>query len=326
MDSQLLRFLGRRLLQLIPVIVAVAAMNFVLVHLAPGNVAMVLAGQSGGGSAHYVAQLRQEFGLDKPLLVQFLIYLGRVLRFNLGYSYVQQMPVLQLIFQRLPATLLLMITAISLAIGFGILLGVTAARRHGSVADNAISIGGLIAYATPSFWLGLMLIVLFSVKLGLFPSNGMAAVGMPESGLAYIFDVAWHLVLPALTLGAFYLAVYARLMRASMLEVSSLPFITTARAKGLTEHRIAWSHAAPNAVLPVVTIAGVMFGNMLGGSILIETVFGWPGLGRLVFESLLQRDLNTLLGILFLSSLVVVAATIIVDLIYGLLDPRIVHR
>lgn len=326
LNAPLLRFLGRRLLQLLPVIVAVAAMNFLLVHLAPGDVAMVLAGQSGQTSAHYVAQLRHEFGLDKPLLIQFLIYLGRMLHFNLGYSYVQQMPVLQLILERLPATLLLMVTAITLAIGVGVVLGVVAARRHGSLVDNGISIGALLAYATPSFWLGLMLIVLFSVKLAWLPSDGMTTVGADESGLAYAIDVLRHLVLPAVTLAAFYLAVYTRLMRASMLEVYSLPFVTTARAKGLPERRVAWSHAAPNALLSVVTIAGVMFGNMLGGSILIETVFGWPGLGRLVFEALLQRDLNTLLGILFLSSLVVVTATIAVDLVYGLIDPRIAQR
>jgi peptide/nickel transport system permease protein len=324
--SSLALFLGRRLLQLIPVIICIAAVNFILVHLAPGDVASLLAGQSGQASAQYVAKLRHELGLDQPLIVQFVVYLGKLVRFDLGYSYVQQAPVLTLILDRLPATLLLMVSAIAIAIVLGVLLGVTAARRHGSIVDNAISVGALIVYATPVFWLGLVLIELFSVKWGILPSDGMVTIAAPETGLAYALDVLRHLVLPSLTLALFYVAVYTRLMRASMLEIYSLSFITTARAKGLKEGSVAWGHAMPNALLSVVTLAGVMFGNMLGGSVLIETVFGWPGLGRLVFDALLQRDLSLLLGILFVSSLVVVAANIAVDLIYGLIDPRIVHR
>lgn len=326
MGHSLLPFLARRLLQLVPVIAAIATLNFVLVHLAPGDVAQLLAGQSGQASAEYVDMLRHEFGLDRPLLEQFLIYLGRLMTFDLGYSYVQQTAVLTLILGRLPATLLLMVSAIALAIGLGVALGVTAARRFGSLLDNAISVGALVVYATPVFWLGLMLIVLFSVDLALLPPDGMTDTSTSETGAAYALDVLRHLVLPAVTLALFYVAVYARLMRSSMLEVLGRDFITAARAKGLAERKIAWSHAAPNAILPVVTIAGVMFGNMLGGSILVETVFGWPGLGRLIFDALLQRDLNLLLGILFISSLVVVVANLLVDLAYGLLDPRIVHK
>ena len=326
MCRPLLWFVGRRLLQLVPVIAAIAALNFVLVHLAPGDVAQLLAGQSGQASAEYVAQLRHEFGLDRPLLEQFVIYLSHLARFDLGYSYVQQTPVLTLIVDRLPATLLLMVSAITLALGLGIAFGVAAARRFGSLVDNMISVGALVVYATPVFWLGLILIVLFSVDLRLLPPDGMTDTRTTQVGLAHALDVLRHLVLPALTLALFYVAVYARLMRSAMLEVLGRDFITAARAKGLAEGTIAWSHAAPNAILPVVTIAGVMFGNMLGGSILVETVFGWPGLGRLIFDALLQRDLNLLLGILFVSSLVVVAANLVVDLAYGLLDPRIVHR
>ena len=319
-------FVGRRLLQLLPVVIAVAAMNFLLVHLAPGDVADVLAGQSGQASREYVAGLRHEFGLDQPLPVQMGIYFVKLLHLDLGYSYVQQQPVLTLILDRLPATLLLMVTAIALALVLGVMLGVIAARRRGSLTDNLISVGALVVYATPVFWLGLVLIVLFSVKLGLLPSDGMVTAGGDASLASHALDVLRHLVLPAVTLALFYMAVYTRLMRASMLEIYGASFITTARAKGLSERRVAWGHAAPNAVLSVVTLAGVMFGNMLGGSILIETVFGWPGLGRLVFEALLQRDLTLLLGILFMSSLVVVAANLVVDVIYGLIDPRIVQQ
>jgi len=325
-SAALLSFLVRRLIQLLPVVLAIAVLNFVLVHMAPGDVAQLLAGQSGQASAEFVQQLRHDFGLDRPLYMQFLLYIGRLLTFDLGYSYVQQAPVLGLILDRLPATLLLMVSSIALAIAFGILLGVTAARRYGTLVDNVISVAALVAYATPVFWLGLVLIVLFSVDLGWLPPDGMTDTSRSASGLAYALDVLRHLILPAVSLALFYVAVYTRLMRSSMLEILGREFITAARAKGLAERTIAWLHAAPNAILPVITIAGVMFGNMLGGSILVETVFGWPGLGRLIFDALLQRDLNLLLGILFVSSFVVVVANLLVDLAYGLLDPRIVHK
>ncbi|OGL15664.1 MAG: ABC transporter permease, partial [Candidatus Rokubacteria bacterium RIFCSPLOWO2_12_FULL_71_19] len=282
--------------------------------------------QMGHATLEFTQQLRREFGLDLPLIEQFLIYMGRLLTLDLGVSFLQQQPVLDLILDRLPATLVLMVTAISLAGVLGVGLGVAAARRQGSWIDNLVSVSALIIYATPAFWLGLMLIVLFSIKLDLLPSGGMMQIGAGKTGLAYALDVARHLILPAATLGLFYVAIYTRLMRAAMLEVYGLDFITAARAKGLSEGVIAWTHALRNALLPVVTLAGVQIGHLLGGSVLVETVFGWPGLGRLVFDALLQRDLNLLLGILFVSSVVVVIANLIVDLLYGLLDPRIVHK
>jgi peptide/nickel transport system permease protein len=219
-----------------------------------------------------------------------------------------------------------MATSFVIAVGAGVALGVAAARRQGGWVDNLISVSALLVYATPAFWLGLMLIVLFSIRLDLLPSGGMAQIGVTQTAAQYAIDVAKHLVLPASTLGLFYVAIYARLMRASMLEVYGLDFITTARAKGLSERSIAWTHALRNALLPVVTLAGMQVGHILGGSVLIETVFGWPGLGRLVFDALGQRDLNLLLGILFVSSVVVVLANLLVDLLYGLLDPRITHK
>lgn len=321
-----LLFVLRRLVQVVPVVLAIAAMNFLLLHMAPGDAADILSGQMGHATLEFTQQIRHEFGLDRPLHEQFLIYIGKLLVFDLGISHLQQLPVIDLILDRLPATLILMVAAISIAVVAGIGLGVGAARREGTLADNAISVSALIVYATPSFWLGLMLIVLFSIKLDVLPSGGMMQIGAGLTGLAHALDVAWHLILPATTLGLFYVAIYTRLMRASMLEVYGLDFIVTARAKGLSEASVAWTHAVRNALLPVVTLAGVQVGHLLGGSILVETVFGWPGLGRLVFDALLQRDLNLLLGILFVSSVVVVFANLVVDLIYGLLDPRIVHK
>jgi peptide/nickel transport system permease protein len=326
MRKTTLAFVVRRLLQLIPVVLAIAAMNFLLIKMAPGDAADILAGQMGHATLEFTEQLRRDFGLDLPLVEQFLVYMGRLATFDLGVSFIQGVPVLDLILDRLPATIILMVAAIVLAIGVGIVLGVTAARRQGTWLDNVVSVSALVIYATPAFWLGLMLIVLFSIKLDLLPSGGMMQIGAGKTGFALIFDVAKHLILPAATLGLFYVAIYTRLMRAAMLEVYGLDFITTARAKGLSEGTIAWTHALRNALLPVVTLAGVQLGHLLGGSVLVETVFGWPGLGRLVFDALLQRDLNLLLGILFISSVVVVVANLIVDLLYGFLDPRIVHK
>jgi peptide/nickel transport system permease protein len=321
-----LRFLTRRFAQLIPVAIAIASLNFVLLHLAPGDAADIMAGQAGHATPEFVAQLRRDFGLDRPLHEQYLIYVGRLISFNLGYSFVYQRPVTELILERLPATLILMLAAIVLAIAFGVALGVIAAKNRGGPLDNLISVGALVIYAMPVFWLGLMLIVFFSITLGALPSGGMTDVRAAPTGLAYAADVTLHAILPVLAMALFYVAIYTRLMRASMLEVYTLDYITTARAKGVPEHRIAWSHAARNALLPVVTLAGLQFGHLLGGSVLVETVFGWPGLGRLVFDSLAQRDLTLLLGLLFVSSVVVVLANLAADLAYGALDPRIVHR
>jgi peptide/nickel transport system permease protein len=326
MNSGFIFFIIRRLIQLIPIVIGVAAINFVLLHLAPGDVATILAGQSGSSSPEFIAQIRHEFGLDKSLLIQFVVYMGNLLQLHLGFSYTQQMPVLELILNRLPATLILMVAAITIAIIIGVLFGVIAARNHGKILDNAISTIALAVYATPMFWGGLMLIVLFSAKLQLLPSSGMNSVGSAYHGLNYLADLLKHLILPAITLAMFYMAIYTRLMRSSMLETLKESYITVARAKGLSEKSIAWRHAVPNAILSVVTLAGVMFGNMLGGSVLIETVFSWPGLGRLMFHSLLERDFPVLLGILFISSILVVIANIVIDVIYCFLDPRIVQK
>lgn len=322
----MLRYILRRIAQLVPVVLAIATMNFLLLQLAPGDAADIIAGQAGHATPEFVAELRREFGLDKGLLEQYVLYVSKLVTFDLGHSFVYQRPVTELILSRLPATLLLMIPAIGIAVAVGIVLGVTAARARGRLADNLVSASALIVYAMPAFWLGLMLIVLFSITFPILPSGGMTDVRVQATGYAYAVDVGRHMILPVLTTALFYVAIYTRLMRASMLEVLAMDFVTTARAKGVPERRLAWRHAARNALLPVVTLAGLQLGHLLGGSVLIETVFGWPGLGRLVFDSLLQRDLNLLLGILFVSSVVVVLANLAADLTYGLLDPRIVHR
>ena len=319
----MLTYLRRSAAQVVFVLLGNALINFFLLHLAPGDAAQVLAGESGAATPEYMEALRRQFGLDQPLYVQFLRYLGNLVTFDLGYSFRQSLPVSELILQRLPATLLLMGTAIGFALVAGCSLGFLAARRAGKLTDTVISIVALLFYATPVFWVGIMLIVVFSVILDWLPVGGMTSVEANLSGLALVGDVALHLVLPAVTLGLFYLAIYARLMRAAMLEVYGQDFVRTARAKGVRPRRIAWRHVLRNALLPIVTTLGVQLGSILGGAVLVETVFSWPGLGRLAFAALFQRDLNLLLGILFCSSVVVVLVNIAVDLVYTLLDPRI---
>ena len=198
-----------------------------------------------------------------------------------------------------------------------------ASRKVNSLRDNLISLFAMLAFATPVFWMGLMMIVLFSVHLGWLPSSGMESIAAGHQGLTRVLDVARHMIMPVATLSLFYVAVYTRIMRASMLEVFNQDYVTTARAKGLSERRITFRHVLRNALLPVVTLVGVQIGGMLGGSVLVETVFSWPGLGRLAFEAVFQRDLNLLLGILLLCSFVVILANIAVDLAYSWLDPRI---
>jgi peptide/nickel transport system permease protein len=300
--------------------------NFALLHLAPGDAADVLAGEAGSATPEFMTQLRADFGLDRPLLVQLGFYLRQVLSLDLGFSFRHKLPVLDLILTRLPATLVLMGTAITLAVTVGIFLGVLAARYVNTWVDGVVSVFALLSYATPIFWIGLMLIVLFGIHLGWLPTHGMALAGTGVAGLAFALDVGRHLILPAATLALFYVALYTRLMRAAMLEVYTLDYVQSARAKGLGEGRIALKHVLRNALLPVVTMAGIQVGHVLGGSVLVETVFGWPGLGRLAFESVFARDVNLLLGLLLFSSMLVVLANLATDLLYSVLDPRIAVR
>ncbi|MDB5534200.1 MAG: gsiC 5, partial [Hyphomicrobiales bacterium] len=232
-------------------------------------------------------------------------------------------PVLTVILQRLPVTLLLMISALSFAFAAGMVVGVLAARRVNRWPDTLISLLVLIFYATPSFWIGLMGILIFAVKLNWLPSGGISDLSAGYIGFRLVLDTAVHLILPVMTLALIYFAIYVRITRASMLEVMTLDFIRTARAKGLKEGAVLVRHALRNALLPMVTILGLQAGGMLGGAVVVESVFTLPGLGRLAHEAVIQRDLNMLLGIVFMSSLLVIAINFVVDLVYARIDPRI---
>ena len=320
---RILSLAGRRLAASIPTLILILIGVFMLLQMAPGDTVDALLAQMGGGDAATARELRRFYGLDLSIAAQLGNYLWRLVRFDLGFSAIYGKPVATVIAERLPATLLLMMSALSFAFFFGLVLGVLAARRVNAWPDTLISTVGLIFYATPSFWFGLMAIVVFSIYLQWLPAGDFEEVALNLSGFARTLDIASHLVLPTLTLGLIFLAIYLRIMRASMLEVLSLDFVRTARAKGLDETRVVVRHVLRNALLPMVTLIGLQAGTMLGGSVVVESVFSLPGLGRLAYESVVQRDLNTLLGIVFVSALLVIVVNFLVDLAYARLDPRI---
>lgn len=319
----LLKFLLAKVAKGAVVLIAIAVLNFLLIRAAPGDPAQVLAGQSGVADEELLQQLRERFGLNEPFLTQLWVYIKGYLQFDLGFSYRQQQPVLDLVLDRLPATLLLTGSAFFISLLLGTVMGMFAARRVGHWSDGAITTLSLIFYATPLFWIALMSQIVFALQLGWLPNVGYETIGANYTGLARALDIAHHLVLPAITLGLFFTAVYARMMRASMLEVAGADFVKTARAKGLSDSVVQRRHIARNAILPVVTLAGLQAGQLVGGAVLTETVFAWPGIGRLMFESLIQRDYPVLLGVFFMSSAMVVGFNILTELIYRIVDPRI---
>lgn len=321
---RILSLAGRRLAASLPSLLIILVGMFLLLQLAPGDAVDALIAQMGGGGD--AAELRRVYGLDLSVPAQLGNYLWRLVRLDLGFSTIYGKPVATVILERLPTTLLLMSASLSFAFFFGLLFGVIAARRVNGWPDTLISTLGLLFYATPSFWFGLMAIVLFSVHLQWLPAGGYESIGAGLTGIARMLDIARHFVLPTLTLGLIFLAIYLRIMRASMLEVLTLDFVRTARAKGLDETRIVVRHVLRNAMLPMVTLIGLQAGTMLGGSVVVESVFSLPGLGRLAYEAVVQRDLNTLLGIVFISALLVIAVNFLVDLVYARLDPRIAGR
>lgn len=319
----MLPFIAQRVVKGVIVLLAIIVLNFFLIRLAPGDPAVVMAGEAGASDQIFVAQLREKFGLDRPLPEQLLIYVKGIASLDLGFSFRQQAPVAKLIAERLPATLLLTLTAFAISLGLGILFGVLAARFAGTLLDTAITVLALVFYATPLFWIALIAILLFSVWADWLPSFGYETVGAGYTGLRYALDVGAHLVMPAATLGLFFMATYTRMTRASMLEVKRLDFVKTARAKGLRDGVILRRHVLRNALLPVVTLAGVHAGTLVGGAVLTETVFAWPGIGRLMYDALIQRDYNLLLGVFVVSSAMVLIFNLVTDLVYRLVDPRI---
>ena len=321
--TALARGIGSRLGQAIGLLLAVVVVVFFLIQLAPGDAALYLAGDQGVGDAEFLAQVRADYGLDRPLLIQLGTYVGNVAQLNLGESIYFNEPVLGLIVERLFATVLLAGTALLFAVGLGVAIGVYTARRPESPMSSVATVTSLVGFSTPVFYSAIMVIVLFAAKWSLLPVGGMEDVRYDGNWVGETIDLLQHLILPALSLGIIYLAIYSRLARASMLEVLESDYIRTARAKGAQERVVVYKHALRNAVIPVITAAGLQVGNLLSGALLVEVVFAWPGIGRLAVDSIFRRDSPMLLGIMIFSSAMVIVANLLTDLVYRLIDPRI---
>jgi peptide/nickel transport system permease protein len=320
-----IKYMIRRAIQFVPAVLFVVLLTFGLIHLAAGDPVFVLAGESGADPAYYET-MRARLGLDKSLPQQFLGYLWSLLQGDLGRSHISRAPVLTLIWERVPATTLLAIAAIVFSSVGGIALGTLAALRAGRALDRAVIVGTLLGYATPLFWLGQILILIFSLHLRVFPVGGMQSLGGERSGLPYLWDITQHLMLPAVSLGLAQLAVVARITRSSLLNVLDQDFIRTARAKGLAERVVVGKHASRNAVLPVITVIGANVAFLAGGSVLVELIFGWPGIGRLLYDALLQRDYPVTTGVFLIVSLAVLAISFTLDIVYAAVNPRITYE
>jgi peptide/nickel transport system permease protein len=318
-----LQYIGKRLVMTLLVTLAVILLSFFLIRLAPGDAATVMAGQAGYADEAFMKNLRAEYGLDQPLPVQLWKYLGAVAQGDLGTSYVRRQPVLRVILERLPNTMLLDGFALVVAIAGGIWLGGIAARRPGSAGDGAVTTLSMLFYAVPQFWLGLIAMLVFAVWLNWLPPFGIETMGADYTSLARAGDVALHMILPGMTLALYYMASYARLTRVAMIEVAEQDFVKTARAKGISERQVARRHILRNALIPLVTYAGLQASILVGGSVLVENVFSWPGIGTLAYEAVTGRDNPLLLGIFIVTSILVSLFNLATDIAYCVADPRV---
>lgn len=312
-----------RIAYAILLLLAVLVLNFTLLHLAPGDVADTISQSMGGADQALLDEIRRDYGLDRPFIVQLSRYVGSVLQADLGYSFFFNEPVTKLVLERLPATLLLVFVAQILALLIGTTLGVVSARNPNHLLGHLVTGLSLFGYSAPVFWTGILLLIAFSLHLPWFPVAGMRDATLSGGFFVHALDVARHMVLPALTLASIFLALYSRLARACMIETLGADYVRTARAKGLSNRQVVYKHALRNAVSPVITLAGLQFSAVVSGAVLVETVFSWPGLGTLAFQSIIARDAPTVLGILFFSSLVVIVGNLLTDLALRLVDPRV---
>jgi peptide/nickel transport system permease protein len=317
------RYIALRLVKTVLTVLAVIVLSFFLIRLAPGDAATVMAGQSGYADEAFVKSLRAEYGLDQPLPLQFWKYVQAVAHGDLGTSYVRRQPVLAVIMERLPNTLLLDAFALVVAIAGGVWLGGMAARRPGSAGDTAVSVLAMLFYSVPQFWLGMMMVLLFAVWFAILPPFGIETMGADYTGLARLGDVAEHMILPGVTLALYYMASYARLTRAAMIEVSEQDFVKTARAKGISDRQVSRHHILRNALIPLVTYAGLQASLLVGGSVLIENVFSWPGVGTLAYDAVQARDNPLLLGIFIVTAILVSLFNLATDIAYSVVDPRV---
>lgn len=317
------RFLFSRLLAAIPVVLSIMVLSFLLLRLVPGDPVTALVGDYPA-PPEYIAQMRHDFGLDQPLIVQFWLYISHMLQGDLGFSFVNRQPVADLLLDRAVRTLGLMIPALICSSLLGIFLALFGSRHPGKRVDTLISGLSLIGYSTPIFWFGQLLIIVFAVNLHWLPAQGMASLrGVGPGFFPAFLDLFLHWIMPGFAITLFYAGVVARVARASLHEVLNQDFIVTALAKGLTEREVLRKHALPNAMIPVASVIGYNFGHALTGTIMVEAVFAWPGLGGLFLSSITSRDYPVLQGIFLLAAMTVVIANLVTDCVYGLIDPRI---
>ncbi|AAK90176.1 ABC transporter permease [Agrobacterium tumefaciens] len=315
--------LRRRAISAIPVLLIVLIFTFVLLENASGDAVDAYLVSIGGGDAGLRDALREQYGLNGSMLARFWLYASSVLRLDFGWSLAFDRPVLGLILERLPNTLLLMGSATALAFILGTTLGIVAGARPGGLMDRVLSTLSLALYATPGFWLGLVLAIVFAVQLRWLPTSGIETIASGKQGFARALDIARHLVLPVASLGLIYLALFLRVMRTAMAAIWPLDFVLFAEAKGLSRRRIVLRHVARNAALPLVTVLGLQAATMLGGSVVIESVFAIPGFGRLAQEAVSGRDTPLLMGIILTSAVFVILVNLAVDILYAVFDPRI---
>ncbi len=316
------KFIIRRLFQLIPLLIGVSLISFFVMHLAPGDPTALFADPNIDPAD--LARIRANWGLDKPIIVQYFYWLGNALRGDFGTSYTTGRPVISEVLERLPATLLLMIPSFIITFLITIPLGVISAVKKGTWFDNVVTVLSFAGMATPSFWLGLMLMLFFAVHLDWLPAVGMYDPLLRDQGLgARVLDVLKHMILPLTTMTILSLAGITRYQRASMLEVLNQDYIRTARAKGLPERIVIYKHALRNSLIPIVTILGLSLPGLFGGAFIIETIFAWPGMGRLGVMAVFQRNYPLIMGIVILSALLIMLGNLFADLGYALVDPRI---
>jgi len=316
------RYLGRRAMTGILMVLISVCVNFTLVRLAPGDPIRIMAG-TDNPNLEQIAVMTEKYGLDKSIPEQFVLFVQGILRGDLGFSYLNDEPVLDLIMQKLGATLMLSLTAMVISVIIGTFLGVQAARRNGSWFDRIVCSISYVFDSTPGFWLGMMMMLLFSSRLRWFPTSGMVDLRAGYTGFRRILDIAYHLVLPVTTLVLVQVPYYFRIARSSVLQVMSEDFITTFKATGMSRKKIFNKYVFKNAILPTITVVGMSVAFLLMGSVLLETVFSWPGMGRLLMGSINKRDYPVLTGVYFILSCSVAIMMIVVDIIYGMVDPRI---
>jgi peptide/nickel transport system permease protein len=319
-----LSFIAKKVVFAIFTILIIMTLNFAIFHLMPGDPIAMIADQIRL-RPEQVQRLYELFGLGKPLWEQYLLYMSQTLQGFLGYSYYTQHPVTQDIMDRLPNTLLLVGTSTILSIVIGMVIGIVAAARRGSAVDIGAISFGFLGNSVPTFWLGLLLLLIFGVNLQWFPLRGTTSVPSPTEPIALVLDIMWHMTLPTLVLVIIQFGGFALVMRAAMMDVLTEDYITLARAKGVEERTVLYKHALRNAMLPMVTVIALAFGFTFSGALLTETVFSWYGLGRYIWDAILRQDFPALQGIFFIISVMVVAANLLADIIYGFLDPRIKH-